>query len=201
MRGPGACPQVESLAGPLLVPVGWESRLALRVRNLQHFQVSDVVGGEMGTGGWGGLADNVQGPDGVHPQGLSASYHCWLELPGELRRLPASLEEMTEDTGLIYCQAQQVRGHRTTSPTTGCLLQPADTPNLLASDIVPGPQGLTLFIPSSRGLLYAAGTRCPQPLPQAHSLVGDVGIEQWHPFWEKCPGGDRGQGFLELGQA
>ncbi|XP_023376420.1 plexin-B3 [Pteropus vampyrus] len=77
VRGPGACPQVESLAGPLLVPVGWESRLALRVRNLQHFQ------------------------------GLSASYHCWLELPGELRRLPASLEEMTEDTGLIYCQAQQ----------------------------------------------------------------------------------------------
>ncbi|XP_036082883.1 plexin-B3 isoform X2 [Rousettus aegyptiacus] len=77
VRGPGACPQVESLAGPLLVPVGWESRLALRVRNLQHFR------------------------------GLPASYHCWLELPGDLQELPASLEEMTEDTGLIYCQAQQ----------------------------------------------------------------------------------------------
>lgn len=77
MRGPGVCPQVEGLASPLLVPVGWESRLALRVRNLQHFQ------------------------------GLPASYYCWLELPGELRRLPASLEETTGDAGLVYCQAQQ----------------------------------------------------------------------------------------------
>ncbi|XP_023608751.1 LOW QUALITY PROTEIN: plexin-B3 [Myotis lucifugus] len=77
MRGPGVCPQVEGLASPLLVPVGWESRLALRVRNLQHFR------------------------------GLPASYHCWLELPGELRRLPASLEETTGDAGLVYCQAQQ----------------------------------------------------------------------------------------------
>ncbi|XP_058390946.1 plexin-B3 [Diceros bicornis minor] len=76
-RGPGACPQVEGLAGPVLVPVGWESRLALRVWNLQHFR------------------------------GLPASYHCWLELPGELRKLPASLEEMAGDTSLIYCQAQQ----------------------------------------------------------------------------------------------
>ncbi|XP_059013667.1 plexin-B3 isoform X1 [Mustela lutreola] len=79
VRGPGACPRVEGLAGPLLVPVGWESRLALRVRNLQHF--------------------------GSPP----ASYHCWLELPGELRRLPASLEEMAGDVGLIHCQAQQFR--------------------------------------------------------------------------------------------
>ncbi|XP_070460649.1 plexin-B3 isoform X6 [Equus przewalskii] len=77
VRGPGACPWVEGLAGPLLVPVGWESRLALRVWNLQHFR------------------------------GLPASYHCWLELPGELQRLPASLEEMPGDAGLIYCQAQQ----------------------------------------------------------------------------------------------
>ncbi|KAM5289927.1 plexin-B3 isoform 3-T3 [Glossophaga mutica] len=38
VHGPGFCPQVEGLAGPHLVPVGWESRLALRVRNLQHFQ-------------------------------------------------------------------------------------------------------------------------------------------------------------------
>ncbi|XP_049727979.1 plexin-B3 isoform X3 [Elephas maximus indicus] len=76
-RGPEACPQVEGLAGPLLVPVGWESRLVLRVRNLHHFR------------------------------GLPASYHCWLELPGELRRLPASLEETAGDGSLIYCQAQQ----------------------------------------------------------------------------------------------
>ncbi|XP_045851917.1 plexin-B3 isoform X3 [Meles meles] len=79
VRGPAACPRVEGLAGPLLVPVGWESRLALRVRNLQHFG------------------------------SLPASYHCWLELPGELRRLPASLEETAGDVGLIHCQAQQFR--------------------------------------------------------------------------------------------
>ncbi|XP_060038552.1 plexin-B3 isoform X3 [Erinaceus europaeus] len=77
VQGPGACPRVESLAGPLLVPVGWESRVALHVQNLQHFQ------------------------------GLPASYHCWLQLPGELRRLPASLEEGTGHSGLISCQAQQ----------------------------------------------------------------------------------------------
>ncbi|XP_036695433.1 plexin-B3 isoform X7 [Balaenoptera musculus] len=77
VRGPGACPRVEGLVGPLLVPVGWESRLALRVRNLQHFR------------------------------GLPAAYHCWLELPGELQRLPASLEEVAGDAGLIHCQAQQ----------------------------------------------------------------------------------------------
>ncbi|KAJ1057904.1 hypothetical protein K5549_013686 [Capra hircus] len=69
--------EVEGLVGPLLVPVGWESRLALRVQNLQHFQ------------------------------GLPASYHCWLELPGQLQRLPASLEEVAGDSGLIHCQAQQ----------------------------------------------------------------------------------------------
>ncbi|XP_023581194.1 plexin-B3 [Trichechus manatus latirostris] len=76
-RGPEACPQVEGLAGPLLVPVGWESRLVLRVRNLHHFR------------------------------GLPASYHCWLQLPGELRRLPASLEETAGGGGLIHCQAKQ----------------------------------------------------------------------------------------------
>ena len=48
MRGPGACPRVEGLVGPLLVPVGWESRLALRVQNLQHFQVSIPAGGGRG---------------------------------------------------------------------------------------------------------------------------------------------------------
>ena len=42
------------------------------------------------------------------PQGLPASYHCWLELPGQLQRLPASLEEVAGDSGLIHCQAQQV---------------------------------------------------------------------------------------------
>ncbi|XP_045394141.1 plexin-B3 isoform X2 [Lemur catta] len=77
VRGPGACPQVEGLAGPHLVPVGWESRLALHVRNLQHFR------------------------------GRPASYLCWLELPGERWRLPATLEETAGDTGLIHCQAQQ----------------------------------------------------------------------------------------------
>uniref|UniRef100_G1RSY4 Plexin B3 n=1 Tax=Nomascus leucogenys TaxID=61853 RepID=G1RSY4_NOMLE len=77
VRGPGACPQVEGLAGPHLVPVGWESHLALRVRNLQHFR------------------------------GLPASFHCWLELPGELRGLPATLEETAGDSGLIHCQAHQ----------------------------------------------------------------------------------------------
>ncbi|XP_032121121.1 plexin-B3 isoform X1 [Sapajus apella] len=76
-RGPGACPQVEGLAGPHLVPVGWESHLALLVRNLQHFR------------------------------GLHASFHCWLELPGELRGLPAILEETAGDSGLIHCQAHQ----------------------------------------------------------------------------------------------
>ncbi|KAB1252538.1 Plexin-B3 [Camelus dromedarius] len=83
VRGPWACPQVKGLAGPLLVPVGWESRLALYVQNLQHFRVSSP--------------------------GPPASYHCWLELPGELQKLPASLEETTGDTGLIYCRAQQFR--------------------------------------------------------------------------------------------
>ncbi|XP_055964650.1 plexin-B3 [Sorex fumeus] len=78
LRGPAACPQVEGLAGPLLVPVGWENRLALRVRNLRLFR------------------------------GLPAPYHCWLQLPGELRRLTASLEEGAGDTGLISCQAQQL---------------------------------------------------------------------------------------------
>ncbi|XP_008585077.1 PREDICTED: LOW QUALITY PROTEIN: plexin-B3 [Galeopterus variegatus] len=77
VRGPGACPQVEGLAGPRLVPVGWESHLALHVRNLQHFR------------------------------GLPASYHCWLQLPGELQMLPASLEETAGDMGVIQCQAQQ----------------------------------------------------------------------------------------------
>ncbi|KAM5221781.1 LOW QUALITY PROTEIN: plexin-B3 [Ctenodactylus gundi] len=79
VRGPGACPQVEGLAGPHLVPVGWESRLALHARNLQYFQ------------------------------GQPASYNCWLELPGELRRLPAAQEEMVgdEERSLIRCQAQQ----------------------------------------------------------------------------------------------
>ncbi|XP_063577195.1 plexin-B3 isoform X5 [Pongo abelii] len=77
VRGPGACPQVEGLAGPHLVPVGWESHLVLRVRNLQHFR------------------------------GLPASFHCWLELPGELRGLPATLEETAGDSGLIHCQAHQ----------------------------------------------------------------------------------------------
>ncbi|XP_021107980.1 plexin-B3 isoform X7 [Heterocephalus glaber] len=82
-RGPGACPQVEGLAGPHLVPVGWDIGLALHVRNLQYFR------------------------------GLPASYNCWLELPGELRRLPASLQETAGDrdrdggTGLIHCRAQQ----------------------------------------------------------------------------------------------
>lgn len=151
MRGPGACPQVEGLAGPLLVPVGWESRLALRVRNLQHFRVSNLVGREWGQGV--GEADNVQDPDNVYPQGLPASYHCWLELPGELRKLSASLEEMTGDAGLIYCQAQQVSSHPTASPATRCLLQLSDAPKPHASQLVPGPQGLTLFLPLSRGLL------------------------------------------------
>ncbi|XP_063102645.1 plexin-B3 isoform X2 [Cavia porcellus] len=82
-RGPGTCPQVEALAGPHSVPVGWDIHLALHVRNLQYFQ------------------------------GLPASYNCWLELPGELQRLPASLQETTGDrdrdggTGLIHCQVQQ----------------------------------------------------------------------------------------------
>ncbi|KAM6151636.1 plexin-B3 [Rhynchocyon petersi] len=76
-RGPEACPQVEGLASPVLVPVGWESRVSLRVRNFQHFR------------------------------GLSASYHCWLELLGVVHRLPASLEETTGNRGLVHCQAQQ----------------------------------------------------------------------------------------------
>ena len=65
MRGPRACPQVEGLVGPLLVPVGWESRLALRVQNLQHFQVSIPAGG-----GWG-AANGIQAADGIHPPGLA----------------------------------------------------------------------------------------------------------------------------------
>lgn len=54
MHGPGFCPQVEGLAGPHLVPVGWESHLSLRVRNLQHFQVSNLVDGGREQG-WGRL--------------------------------------------------------------------------------------------------------------------------------------------------
>ncbi|MBZ3872985.1 Plexin-B3 [Sciurus carolinensis] len=77
VRGPEACPQIVGLAGPHLVPVGWESHLALHVQNLQYFR------------------------------GLPATYHCWLELPGALQRLPASLEETTADAGLIHCRAQQ----------------------------------------------------------------------------------------------
>ncbi|XP_023561152.1 plexin-B3 isoform X1 [Octodon degus] len=83
VRGPETCPQVEALAGPHLVPVGWDIHLALHVRNLQYFQ------------------------------GLPASYNCWLELPGELQRLPASLQETAGDrdkdegAGLIHCQAQK----------------------------------------------------------------------------------------------
>lgn len=101
-----------------------------------------------GRWGWGSRgADNVQGPDNVYPQGLPASYNCWLELPGELQKLPAFLEEMTEDVGLIYCQAQKVSGHHTASPVTGCLLHPSGITNPLASQLVPGPRGLTLFIP------------------------------------------------------
>ncbi|XP_033616101.1 plexin-B3 isoform X3 [Fukomys damarensis] len=82
-HGPGACPQVEGLAGPNLVPVGWDIGLALHVRNLQYFR------------------------------GLPASYNCWLELPGKLQRLPASLQETAGDrdrdggAGLIHCQAQK----------------------------------------------------------------------------------------------
>lgn len=109
MRGPGACPRVEGLAGPVLLPVGWKSRLALRVRNLQHFGVSGGLAGV-------GVACRVQRPDSVPSQSLPASYHCWLELPGKLQRLPASLEETSGDVGLISCQAQQVCSRPTASP-------------------------------------------------------------------------------------
>ncbi|XP_076418191.1 plexin-B3 isoform X6 [Peromyscus maniculatus bairdii] len=77
VRGPGACPQVEGLASPQLVPVGWESHLALHIQNLHYFR------------------------------GLPALYYCWLELPGKLQKLPAFLEETSKDSGLIHCQAQQ----------------------------------------------------------------------------------------------
>ncbi|XP_077001618.1 plexin-B3 isoform X2 [Tamandua tetradactyla] len=77
LRGPETCPRVEGLAGPALVPVGWEIRLALRVQNLQHFR------------------------------GRPAPYHCWLQLPGNLLKLPAVLEESAGDAGLIRCQARQ----------------------------------------------------------------------------------------------
>lgn len=43
VRGPGACPQVEGLASPQLVPVGWESHLALHIQNLHYFRVSCQV--------------------------------------------------------------------------------------------------------------------------------------------------------------
>lgn len=43
VRGPGACPQVEGLASPQLVPVGWESHLALHIQNLHYFRVSSQV--------------------------------------------------------------------------------------------------------------------------------------------------------------
>ncbi|XP_007507041.2 plexin-B3 isoform X1 [Monodelphis domestica] len=78
-KGPDFCPHVEGLATSHLVPVGWETRLALRVRNLHHYQSK------------------------------AASYHCWLELPGALLGLQASLEEGDGDTQLIRCQAQQFR--------------------------------------------------------------------------------------------
>ena len=85
-------------------------------------------------------ADSVQDADRAHPQGLPAAYHCWLELPGELQRLPASLEEVAGDAGLIHCQAQQVGSCPIASPATGRLLQPL---------LVPGPQGLVPFSLSS----------------------------------------------------
>ncbi|XP_054937500.1 plexin-B3 isoform X1 [Physeter macrocephalus] len=137
VRGPGACPRVEGLVGPLLVPVGWESRLALRVRNLQHFR------------------------------GLPASYHCWLELPGELQRLPASLEEeVAGDAGLIHCQAQQVGSCPVASPATGRLLQPL---------LVPGPRGSPpLACGHSRGLLGDAGPERGRPY-SGRSVLGEVG--------------------------
>ncbi|XP_060231028.1 plexin-B3 isoform X3 [Meriones unguiculatus] len=77
VREPGACPQVEGLASPQLVHVGWESHVALHIQNLHYFQ------------------------------GLPAFYYCWLELSGKLQKLPASLEETSRDSGLIHCQAQQ----------------------------------------------------------------------------------------------
>lgn len=50
VRGPGACPQVEGLASPQLVPVGWESHLALHIQNLHYFRVSSQVDGGMNEG-------------------------------------------------------------------------------------------------------------------------------------------------------
>lgn len=41
---------------------------------------------------WGpGIADGVQATDSIHPRD-TCLHHCWLELPGQLQRLPASLE-------------------------------------------------------------------------------------------------------------
>lgn len=47
VRGPEACPQVEGLASPQLVPVGWESHVTLHIQNFHYFQVSSQVDGGM----------------------------------------------------------------------------------------------------------------------------------------------------------
>lgn len=168
MRGPRACPQVEGLVGPPLVPVGWESRLALRVQNLQHFQVSIPAGG-----GWGQLMA-FRLLTAYTPQGLPASYHCWLELPGQLQRLPASLEEVAGDSGLIHCQAQQVGRCPTPTSLTCRWTSPA-------AWACPGP----------------SGARSP-PLAHCHSQ----GLLWAGHGWEMCPalGGGviyAGKSFLE----
>lgn len=51
---------------------------------------------------------NRQGLHRACSQGLPVPYHCWLQLPGELRRLEASLEKVAGDSGLISCMAEQV---------------------------------------------------------------------------------------------
>lgn len=134
------------------------------------------------------MADNVQDPDSVLPQGLPASYHCWVELPGELRRLPAFLEEMTEDTGFIYCQAQQVRGHRTTSPTTDAFCSPQMPPTSL-------PPMSSQALRGSPSSSHRREVCSMQQEHFAHSFC--PGLTVWWEMWALNNGTHSGRSVLE----
>lgn len=186
MRGPGVCPQVEGLAGPLLVPVGWESRLALRVRNLQHFRVSRPVGREWGQSGRWLTTSRVL------TVSTTPGSACLLPLlAGAARRTPEAASIPGRDGW--GCRPRLLPGPAGEQPSAalpaiGCLLQP--------SPLVPSLQRLTIYIPVSRGLLGAAGTPCAQPLPQACCLVGDVALNNGTHSGRSVPEKARGSGIL-----
>lgn len=167
LLSPGGCPGAWPRG---LSPGGGPGRSAPGARGLGEpfgpaCEESSAFWSKQGMGMVGGVADCVQGPDGVHSQSPPASYYCWLELPGELRRLPASLEEMAGDVGLVYCQAQQVCAHPTSSPATRCFPQLSDAPH---TPCLPG---------------------CSKPLVSCHHSQGRQapGMQQEHGTPSLCP--------------